>query len=329
MKAASPPAEQVAADVPVRRFLQYLEDERGASPHTRRAYFRDLVGFVRDQWGDAPATPLPWGTVDRLACRAFLAASQKNGAQSATTARRLSAIRSFYRFLEREAITANNPFGGLPAPKRKRNLPDVLSIPEIERLLKAPAALLDRITTSHSAPPAPERRYPSVRDTAILETLYSTGARVSELVAMTDADLDLLSGVVIVRGKGRKVRQCALGRPACTALRAALAARDALWPRPPEARRSRPLFCNLRGGALTSRSVERLMKSHLAEAGLNPNFSPHALRHSFATHLLDAGADLRSVQELLGHAHLSATQIYTHVSVERLREVYDKAHPLA
>ncbi len=321
-------SEDVAADPAVRRFLQYLDDERGASPHTRKAYFRDLVGFVRGVWRSSPPRPIPWGDANRLTCRAFLATSQKSGAQSGTTARRLSAIRSFYRFLEREAIILDNPLTGLSAPKRKRHLPDVLSVPEVERLLNAPATVLARVAAA--GPLRPQRRYQAQRDSAIFETLYSTGARISELAAMTDADLDLLSGIVVVKGKGRKVRQCALGRPATLALRQALAWRDRLWPALGAlALRQRPLFCNARGEGLTARSVQRLMKAYLAEAGLNPNFSPHALRHSFATHLLNAGADMRSVQELLGHVSLSATQIYTHVNVERLREVYDKTHPLA
>ncbi len=329
MNRAAVPAESVAADPAVRRFLQYLDDERGASVHTRAAYFRDLSGFAATVWGSSLPRPIPWGNADRMTCRAFLAKSQKLGAGNATTARRLSAIRSFYRFLERESIVSDNPLDGLPAPKRKRNLPDVLSVQEIERLLKAPQKAATREQNSGAPKPNRLRRYMATRDTAMLETLYSTGARISELTAMKDADLDLLSGIVVVQGKGRKVRQCALGRFACLALRDAIKQRDALWPVPPPERRQQPLFCNWRGGRLTVRSVQRIMKTHLAEAGLNPNLSPHALRHSFATHLLNAGADLRSVQELLGHANLSATQIYTHVNIDRLREVYDKTHPLA
>lgn len=329
MTAVSITAVCVASDSAIQRFMRYLEDERGASPHTRAAYFRDLVNFARVSWGEKPPSPIPWGVVDRFACRAFVAGSQKQGAQPATTARRLSAVRSFFRFMERESIIGNNPLGGLPAPKRKRNLPEVLSVTEIERLLKAPAAVLARETECQPKPPNPTRCYQAARDTAILETLYSTGARIGELSAMTDADLDLLSGIAVVKGKGRKVRQCSLGRPAVAALQAAIRGRNALWPAPPTRQRSRPLFCNLRGGSLTPRSIQRLMKTCLSEAGLNPNFSPHALRHSFATHLLNAGADLRSVQEMLGHANLSATQIYTHVSVERLRDVYNLTHPLA
>ncbi len=329
MKSVAVLAECVAADPAIRRFLQYLDDERGASTHTSAAYFRDLTGFAAATWGPSLPRPIPWGDADRMTCRAFLAKSQKNGAGSATTARRLSAIRSFYRFLEREAIVSDNPLDGLPAPKRKRNLPSVLSVQEIERLLKAPHAALTREQNNRATPPTPLRRYMQRRDTAMFETLYSTGARISELTAMKDADLDLLSGIVAVKGKGRKERQCALGKFACNALRKAIDARNALWPTTPQLRRQQPLFCNSRGGKLTPRSIQRIMKTYLAEADLNPNLSPHALRHSFATHLLNAGADLRSVQELLGHANLSATQIYTHVNIDRLREVYDKTHPLA
>ena len=168
------------------------------------------------------------------------------------------------------------------------------------------------------------------RDTAILDALYSTGARVTEIVTLTDPAVDMIGGVAKVRGKGKKERLCPLGKPACLALRSALSLRDILWPRVAAARENnRRLFLNWRGEPLTARSVERVLKQYLAEAGLNAALSPHALRHSFATHMLDAGADLRSVQELLGHASLSTTQIYTHVSVERLKKVYQETHPRA
>ena len=322
-------AEWVAADPAIRRFLQYLDDERGASAHTRSAYFRDLTDFAAAIWQNTAPRPIPWGEADRLVCRTFLAKSQKTGASPATTARRLSAIRSFYRFLQRESMIADNPLDGLPAPKQKHNLPDILSVEEVERLLKAPALALQCEQYNRRQAAAPLRGYIAARDTAILETLYSSGARIGELTAMSDADLDLLSGTVTVKGKGRKVRLCALGKPAGKALRAALAARDALWPTPSGMQRRRPLFCNCHGDRLTPRSIQRIMKTYLSAADLNPNLSPHTLRHSFATHLLNAGADLRSVQEMLGHANLSATQIYTHVDIERLREVYDQTHPLA
>jgi integrase/recombinase XerC len=171
--------------------------------------------------------------------------------------------------------------------------------------------------------------YACLRDVALLETLYSTGCRISEVIGLTDRNLDLLSGSIVVRGKGRKERLCPLGNPACKTLREAIRRRDGLWPSLRREREGRRVFLNLRGGALTTRSAERLLKRYLTEAGLNSDITPHALRHSFATHLLDAGADLRSVQELLGHASLSTTQIYTHVSVEHLKKAYDEAHPRA
>jgi integrase/recombinase XerC len=174
----------------------------------------------------------------------------------------------------------------------------------------------------------PLREYAAWRDAAILETLYSTGARVSEVAGIVESDIDFLGGVVRVRGKGKKERMCPLGNPACRALKRMLASGHALWPLPARTRNA-PVFKNLDGGKITPRSIERMMKKCLIEANLNANFSPHALRHSFATHMLDAGADLRSVQELLGHASMSTTQIYTHVTVEHLKRVYEEAHPRA
>jgi site-specific recombinase XerD len=199
---------------------------------------------------------------------------------------------------------------------------------DVGRLLDAP----------HKAEPAPDANksprakmfddYARLRDTAILELLYSTGMRVSELTGLTADRIDYLSGVVKVRGKGKKERLCPIGNPATRALKAALAAREG-WLLTLGKRGSAALFLNKHGGGLTVRSVERMLKKYAALVGLSPNLSPHALRHSFATHLLDAGADLRSVQELLGHASLSTTQIYTHVSIERLKQVYEQAHPRA
>jgi len=169
--------------------------------------------------------------------------------------------------------------------------------------------------------------YAAARDAAILELLYSTGMRLAECAGLKESQLDVLAGVARVLGKGRKERLCPLGNPALRALRTALEKRDGLGL--PGRPRDLPLFVGKTGGRLTPRSIERMMKTHLVAAGLNPDFSPHALRHSFATHLLDAGADLRSVQELLGHASLSTTQLYTHVSIERMKDVYEKAHPRA
>ncbi len=222
----------------------------------------------------------------------------------------------------------DNPFSGLQQPRASRHLPHILSKGEMLRLLEAPARLRAAARTKERKGPTRFADYAALRDTAILELLYSTGMRIAELCGLTDARLDLISGTALVRGKGKKERFCPIGRPAVLALQGALEARDS-WLATLGVERTTALFVNQRGGRLTPRSVERKLKTYLAEAQLDPGITPHVLRHSFATHLLDAGADLRSVQELLGHASLSTTQIYTHVSVERLKEEYGKAHPRA
>jgi len=240
----------------------------------------------------------------------------------------LSSLKSFFRFLEREGILDQSPFAGISAPRRPRKLPEVLSVSEVEKLLAAPGRLAAKVRREEGGLD-PLREYAALRDAALLEVLYSTGGRVSEIVGLEEGQIDLLSGMVRVRGKGKKERLCPLGRPACIAIGSMRAAEHVLRAERRSRMESRPVFLNLKGGRLTSRSVERMMKKYLFEAGLNPELSPHTLRHSFATHLLDAGADLRSVQELLGHASLSTTQIYTHISVERLKKVYQDAHPRA
>ncbi len=246
----------------------------------------------------------------------------------ATTGRKVSSLRSFYKFMAREEYVGINPFSGLLVPKRIKRLPNVLSVTEVNRLLQAPARAPDAAPEGDSKPDG-WSEYARWRDTAMLEVLYSTGMRISELAGLSDEQVDFLSGVVRVRGKGKKERLCPFGRPAHRALRTAMEKRNLFWLALGKKGVPPAVFLNRRGGRLTTRSMERLMKKYLASAGLNPGISPHALRHSFATHMLDAGADLRSVQELLGHASLSTTQIYTHVSVERLKEVYEQAHPRA
>jgi integrase/recombinase XerC len=320
-----------AEDPAIEHYLRYLEGERNASAHTIRNYRQDLAQFTAVMWGGGRRPPYPWAEVDRFGARKFLVSFQKASASPATVARKLSSLRSFFKFLAREEQVARNPFSGLPIPKKGRSLPGVLTLQEVDRLLAAPAALgAEQLARE----PDPARRawlaYAAARGTAILETLYSTGMRVAELAELPEARLDLIAGVATVRGKGKKERLCPLGRPALQALTEALRLRDeALLASGRRAVSPRPLFMNHKGGRLTARSIERLMKTYLTRAGLNPNLSPHALRHSFATHLLDRGADMRSVQELLGHASLSTTQIYTHVTVERLKQVYGEAHPRA
>lgn len=318
-----------ADDPRIAHFLLYLENERTASKHTQAGYLNDMVQFALATWGPDASPPFPWEKADRFAARRFLVGFQKEGLTATTTNRKLSSLRSFYKFMVREELLTANPFDGLSGPKKAKNLPQVLSVDETRRLLEAPGAVWKRQEPELSAKERPGAEYAMLRDVALLETLYSTGCRISEAIGLTDRNLDLLGGSIVVRGKGRKERLCPLGHPACKALREAVRRRDSLWPAVRRDREGRRVFLNLRGGPLTSRSAERLLKRYLAEAGLNAAITPHALRHSFATHLLDAGADLRSVQELLGHASLSTTQIYTHVSVEHLKKAYDEAHPRA
>jgi len=240
-----------------------------------------------------------------------------------TTGRKLSALRSFYKFLVREEYVPNNPFSGLHLPKKGNYLPTVLSAAEVDQLIAAPHAMAGKKETVFD-------EYVPARDTAILETLYSTGMRIGELVSLTEDRIDILSGIVSVLGKGKKERLCPLGRPAERALQNALSMRGEVWASLGITGDKRNvIFLNKHGGAITARSIERMLKKYVAYCGLKPGISPHALRHSFATHLLDNGADLRSVQELLGHASLSTTQIYTHVSIEKLKRVYEDAHPRA
>jgi len=318
----------VAKDPCVEHFIRYLQSERNASRHTLSGYLLDIGQFVRVIWGPEAKPPFRWNENDRFAARRFLVEFQKHGNAPTTTARKLASLRSFYKFLEREEYAERNPFGGLRAPKKGRKLPNVLSVGEMVRLLDAPMKVWKRAQKPGQPAAEPAQEYAALRDTAILEVLYSSGARVSELAALMVGDVDLLSGVMTVKGKGKKERMCPLGGPACKALREAAKKAGDLWPESQKGR-GKPVFLNQHGRILTTRSMERLMKRYLAEAGLNPNFSPHALRHSFATHMLDAGADLRSVQELLGHSSLSTTQIYTHISAERLKKVYEEAHPRA
>ncbi|MFU8780294.1 MAG: tyrosine recombinase [Kiritimatiellia bacterium] len=323
-------SDAVLQDSRVAGFVRYLEAERNASDHTLAAYLQDIEQFAGFVWETEHKAPYDWPQVDRFHARRFLMVFQKSGAAPATTARKLASLRSFFRYLEREAVIVTNPFGGLRGPKQPRALPDVLSVAEIERLLQAPAQRFARESQTNKRPrAAPFRAYAMQRDTALLEVLYSTGARVGEAVGMRVQDLDLLGGVVVVRGKGKKERLCPLGGPAIRAVRAALETAAVLFASVGRTVNGIPLFRNKDGGALTARSVERMMKQALLEVGVSAAYSPHALRHSFATHMLDAGADMRCVQELLGHASLSTTQIYTHVSVERLRQVYAEAHPRA
>jgi integrase/recombinase XerC len=294
----------------VGRFLKYLRVERNASELTTKSYREDLealVEYLNDLQGRVPA-PQDVGTVE---LRGYIAALHEAGYAKTTIARRLASMRSFFRFGQREGWTKANPAKPLRNPRKERSLPHFLSSDEILRLLGAP----------------PVGDPLGLRDRAILETLYSAGLRVSELAGLNDGDLDLPGEVLRVRGKGRRERMAPVGSYAISALQDWLAVRK-LSSREKQGPAA-PVFVNKFGRRLTTRSVGRLLEKYLKTTGLDRRTTPHTLRHSFATHLLDAGADIRSVQELLGHKSLVTTQIYTHVSTAGLRAAYERAHPRA
>jgi integrase/recombinase XerC len=294
----------------IAQFLRYLQVERGASPHTLKGYREDLTAAAEYFADEDGATPDP-ATLTAVELRGLLSALHEAGFAKTSIARKLASLRSFYRFGQREGWVKSNPARALRNPRKGRALPHFLTSDEIGKLLSAPSA----------------RSIMGIRDRAILETLYSAGLRVSELVGLNDGDADLADGVLRVRGKGRRERLAPLGS---FAIRALEAWRKVRVVSPKEAQgRGTPVFTNRFGTRLTTRSVGRLLEKYLRQTGLDRRTSPHTLRHSFATHLLDRGADIRSVQELLGHKSLVTTQIYTHVSTANLRAAYEKAHPRA
>jgi len=286
------------------RFLRHLRLVRNASEHTIRAYRGDLgefVGFLAER-GCGVAE------VDRLTLRSFLAQLRERDLSRRTLARKVAAVRSFYRFLVAEGVLSHNPALTLRSPRLGRALPTVLDETQTSRLLEGVGR-------------TPWLR---ARNRAILEVLYSTGMRVAELVALDVTDIDLLSEMARARGKGKRDRLVPLGSYACAALS------EYLPLRAQRASAEEPaLFLNNKGRRLSTRTVRRVVRRCARRLGLPDSVTPHTLRHSFATHLLGRGADLRSVQELLGHKNLSTTQLYTHLSAERLRQAYDRAHPRA
>ncbi|XZE55136.1 tyrosine recombinase XerC [Planctomycetaceae bacterium SH139] len=294
----------------ISQFLRFLATERNASALTVKAYREDLLGLV-DYLEEDSGKAADAASLTPQDLRQFQAALQQAGYARATIARKLASLRSFYRFAQRQGIASSNPAKPLRNPRQARKLPHVLTSEEVNRLLRAPSG------TSIQG----------LRDRAILETMYSAGLRVSELVGMNDDDLDFEQQIIRVRGKGRKERISPLGSFAARAIRryAVVRVRHAQW----QDRREAPVFVNRFGNGLTTRSIGRMLEKHLAAAELDARTSPHTLRHSFATHLLDRGADIRSVQELLGHRNLATTQIYTHVSAANLRAIYEQAHPRA
>jgi tyrosine recombinase XerC len=291
-------------DVYIESFLNYLRTERNASEHTIINYsidLREFAGFMGKQRTKNIAD------IDYLDIRGFLVSLKDRDLSKSTVARRLAALRSFFKYLLREKVLVANPTGTVPTPKRNKTLPSFLDIKEVVHLLETPAGV----------------GMQACRDRAILELLYSSGLRVSELAQLDVSGLDLLSGLVKVKGKGKKERIVPIGSLAIKALEGYLAHRSL------KAGMKAPLFLNRANTRLTDRSVRRMIEKYRRQAGIAKHVSPHTLRHRFATHLLDRGADLRSVQELLGHESLSTTQIYTHVTTQRLKEAYDKGHPRA
>ena len=298
-------------------FADFLSKERNDSPHTVKAYARDLSAFATfcDEFYGARWS---WTDVDRLAMRGFLGALEARGLARASIARALSAVRTFYRFLNQTKEIGVNPARATRTPRRGRTVPTYLDRSEIELAFQE----AERAAQAAGGGWAGLRAF---RDLAILELFYSTGIRLSELVGLSDGDADLVSEQVKVRGKGKKERIVPVGAHAARALRNYLDRRAVVL----AGRSVRTVFVNRLGKRLGARGVQRVVKRLLRMLGRSGELHVHSLRHSFATHLLDAGADLRSVQELLGHASLSTTQVYTHSSVERLKKVYHQAHPRA
>ncbi|OGV54666.1 MAG: hypothetical protein A2017_19295 [Lentisphaerae bacterium GWF2_44_16] len=307
-------------------FLSYLQNEKQASAHTVDNYRRDILQFVRLLFKKETSELSDWKSVDVYTARKLVLELQSEKLGRASIMRKVSALRSFFRFMVRENLVPKNPFIGLTSPKKQQRLPKYMTVPEMDKLLSAPSVYWKDALAKGLPKSEDSAEFAIARDTAILEVIYSGGLRISEAVGLRLSDIDLLSDIIKVRGKGKKERICALGKPSVAALKKYIAFRKA---RTANDTPSAPLFINKHSTVLTARSVQRSLKNYLMMAGLPSDMTPHKLRHSFATHMLDAGADLRSVQELLGHANLSTTQIYTHVSAERLKAVYSKAHPRA
>jgi len=296
----------------IESFLTHLSSEKNYSPFTGESYRRDLVQFQQFLEACFPDQPLRLETIDRSIIRSFLAHLSQQGLSRRTIARKLAALRSLFRYLVRTGVLEQNPAKGVQTPKVPRNLPQFLSLEEAFRLVELP---------NKDSPLG-------LRDQAILETFYSTGIRLRELVGLNLSDIDFHRGLLHIRGKGGKERMVPLGKVAGESLKRYLSQRARLLKGSGDTD-SEALFLNYRGRRLTPRGVQKVVQKYLLLISQATSLSPHLLRHTFATHLLEAGADLEAVKELLGHASLSTTQIYTHVTMERLKETYKQAHPRA
>ena len=285
----------------IEKFLRYLEIEKNYSAHTLLNYKLDLEDFQRFL-GESEIK-----SVDYLFLRKYLFVLKEKNLSNRSIGRKLSTLRSFFKFLTREGYLKTNPITSLSSPKQEKRLPHFLTEEEVRHLIEAAFS-------------KDEKDIRGLRDRAVLETFYSTGIRISELVGLNREDLDFISGIAKVRGKGKKERIVPIGEAALRAISRYLESRK---------KESAVLFLNKSGNRISTRGVRDIVEKYIHRAGIKQGISAHTLRHSFATHLLNRGADLRSVQELLGHANLSTTQIYTHLTTERLKSVYDKAHPRA
>ena len=312
------PNPDVAADPLAKSFETWLVAERSVAENTRLGYLSDIAQFASIAWGEDAKAPFNWAGMQDAGARRFLAALSKGGASAATVQRKLASLRTFYRHLQRSGVVIDNPFAMLRGPRKVKAVPRTLSPQEVERFLAQPHRDYGEKTIS---------RMQYLRDVAMFEFLYSTGCRIGEATAVKWGMIGWGDGRVIVTGKGHKDRLVILGSKALEALRNL---RDFMSSEDPAlVDDEADVFLGERRGKISSRLVERRMKRYLAEAELPTDLTPHKLRHSFATHLLDAGADLRSVQEMLGHASLSTTQVYTHVSIGRLQDAYRLTHPRA
>jgi len=285
-------------------FLNHLRTERNVSHHTERSYLADLEQF----YGFLGETDL--SDVDHQALRQFIAHLMKLKLRKSSIARKLSAVRTFFKYLNREGILTNNPARLVMTPRREKRLPAVLTADDAQRLMEAPGKK------------GPKDLNTELRDRAVLETLYSTGIRASELIGIDHEDIDRQDRLIRIRGKGRKERIVPVGEKALEAI-------DAYCAEKLSSPKDAAVFSGPSGKRLTARTVQRILGNYRKKLGLSHKASPHTLRHSFATHLLESGADLRAIQELLGHASLSTTQRYTHLNLDALMETYDKAHPRA
>jgi len=318
-----PPAPPEIRDNWIAKFLAHLATDRGASVYTQRNYQQALNEFAR--WHlEERKSPAVWEQLQRDDFRAFVRFLGRNHLSRAAVQLRFSALRTFYKFLIRHGVVESLPIKNLQLPKPEKRLPRFLTIQQMADLLRAPQKLLDS-QKDKTGPGRPVSAEVCLRDVAVLETIYSCGLRISELCGLRVDDIDFHEQIVRVRGKGKKERLVPIGAPALLAI-------QKYWSvllEPPMG--IQPVFrADTRKAApLSPLQLSRRLKNYLAIAGLDPKLTPHKLRHSYATHLLDAGADLRSVQELLGHAHRITTQVYTHVTTERLKKAYDAAHPRA